>query len=367
MSVIGVPMMLAPVFGPVIGGAIISAASWRWIFFINLPVGAAALLTALWLLPDARPQLGQRLDVRGLLLLCPGIAVFLYAMSEASNQGGFGSPRTITATLAGLALIALFLWHATTSGKDALIDVSLLRRRGFATAATLNFLLITALFGSLILIPLYYQVVRHAGPLHVGLLLAPQGIGAALALPLAGWLTDKIGARAVTSAGLVIAMLGMLTFTQVDAQTFTLLPQRGGAGHRDRDRRHGQPLHGRRLPGGFPSRNATGDQRAQRYPAHRRRPRHCPVRDRLAAHDHGAPAPPSRRHHGDRRPLRAGTGAHCGHPRHRVRYNLLGRRRTDRNCAGACAAPATSRTRPAGRQRTGHRTGQSRMTQARRP
>jgi EmrB/QacA subfamily drug resistance transporter len=219
MSVIGVPMLLAPVFGPVIGGAIISAASWRWIFLINLPIGAAALLAAARLLPDARPRLGQRLDLRGLALLSPGIAIFLYGMSEAGNHGNFGSPRTIIAALAGLALIALYFWHATTRGKDALIDVSLLRRRGFASAAALNLLLVIALFGSLILIPLYYQVVRHNGPLQIGLLLAPQGIGAALALPLAGSLTDKIGARSVTSAGLVIAMLGTLAYTQVGPHT----------------------------------------------------------------------------------------------------------------------------------------------------
>src|SRR5215468_5099399 len=158
MSVIGVPMLLAPVFGPVIGGAIISAASWRWIFLINLPIGAAAL-------------------------------------------------------------IALYFWHATTRGKGALIDVSLLRRRGFAAAAALNLLLVIALFGSLILIPLYYQVVRHDGPLQIGMLLAPQGIGAALALPLAGSLTDRIGARSVASAGMVIAMLGTLAYTQVGPHT----------------------------------------------------------------------------------------------------------------------------------------------------
>jgi len=76
-----------------------------------------------------------------------------------------------------------------------------------------------ALFGSLILIPLYYQLVRHDSPLRIGVLLGPQGIGAALALPLAGWLTDKIGARAVTSAGLLIAMLGTLAYTQVGATT----------------------------------------------------------------------------------------------------------------------------------------------------
>ena len=224
MSVIGVPMLLAPVFGPLLGGAIIGAASWRWIFFINLPVGLAAVVVALRLLPAGSGSRsgvrgGLRLDVRGLLLLSPGIAVFLYGMSEAGGHGGFGSPRTSVPVLAGLALIGLFFWHAAARGGHALIDVSLLRRRGFGAAAAVNLLLMVALFGSLILIPLYYQQVRHEGAVAIGLLLAPQGLGAALALPLAGRLTDRFGARGVASAGMVLAALGMLAYTQVGPGT----------------------------------------------------------------------------------------------------------------------------------------------------
>lgn len=226
MSVIGVPMLLAPVFGPLLGGAIIGAASWRWIFFINLPVGLAAVVAALRLLPAGSgsgsrsgARGGLRLDVRGLLLLSPGIAVFLYGMSEAGGHGGFGSPRTSVPVLAGLALIGLFFWHAVARGGHALIDVSLLWRRGFGAAAAVNLLLMVALFGSLILIPLYYQQVRHEGAVAIGLLLAPQGLGAALALPLAGRLTDKFGARGVASAGMVLAALGMLAYTQVGPGT----------------------------------------------------------------------------------------------------------------------------------------------------
>jgi EmrB/QacA subfamily drug resistance transporter len=219
MSVIGVPMLLGPILGPVIGGAIVDQVSWRWIFFVNLPVGVAAVLFAQRLLPDAKPRLGERLDLRGLALLSPGIAIFLYGISEAGSEGGFGSARTIAAAAVGVALVALFVWHARARGKAALIDVSLFLRRGFATAAGVNFLLGLALFGSLILLPLYYQLVRHESPLQVGLLLAPQGIGAAVAMPLAGWLTDKIGARIVVTAGMLIAMGGMLAYTQLGAHT----------------------------------------------------------------------------------------------------------------------------------------------------
>ena len=219
MSVIGVPMLLAPIFGPVLGGTLVDGVSWRWIFYLNLPVGVAAVLAARRLLPQASPQLGERLDLRGFALLSPGIALVLFGMAEAGNRGSFGSTRAVVAASVGFGLIALFVWHATVRGTRALIDLSLFARRGFAAAAALNFLLIGALFGSLILLPLYYQLVRGESPLDVGLLLVPQGVGAALAMPLAGWLTDRIGARVVVSTGIAIAVAGILAYTQVGATT----------------------------------------------------------------------------------------------------------------------------------------------------
>jgi EmrB/QacA subfamily drug resistance transporter len=219
MSVVGVPMLLGPVFGPVIGGAIVDQVSWRWILFINLPVGLLAVLLAVRLLPEAKPQLGQRLDLRGLLLLSPGLALFLYGISETGNRGSLGNARTIAAAAIGLTLVGLFVWHASARGKSALIDISLFLRRGFAAAAATNLVLGIALFGSLILLPLYYQLVRDESPLQTGLLLVPQGVGAAVAMPIAGWLTDEIGARIVVSVGMVVALLGTLAYTQVGADT----------------------------------------------------------------------------------------------------------------------------------------------------
>ncbi len=219
MSIVFVPGFLAPILGPLLGGAIVDSTTWRWIFFLNLPIGVLGVAAAQRLLPEARPQLGQRLDLRGLALLSPGIALLLYGMAEAGNGGGFGSTRAVAPAAAGLALVGSFGWHASRRGDGALIDVSLFRRRGFATAAAANFLLIGALMGSLLLLPLYYQLVRGQTPIHVGLLLAPQGLGAALAMPVAGWLTDKLGARSVVPAGIAAALLGTLAYTQVGPRT----------------------------------------------------------------------------------------------------------------------------------------------------
>jgi EmrB/QacA subfamily drug resistance transporter len=223
MSVIGVPMLLGPIFGPVIGGAIVDQVSWRWIFLVNLPVGLVALLLAWRLLPEYAARVGHRLDLRGLALLSPGIAIFVYGMSEAGAGGGFGDPRVVTGITLGLALVALFVLHALRLGRAALIDVSLFARRGFAAAAGTNLLVGIALFGALILLPLYFQLVRGESPLATGLLLMPQGLGAALAMPIAGRLTDEIGARVVILSGLVLALVGTAAYTQVGADTSYVL------------------------------------------------------------------------------------------------------------------------------------------------
>jgi EmrB/QacA subfamily drug resistance transporter len=219
MSIVGVPMLLGPILGPVAGGAIVDEVSWRWIFFVNLPVGVAAVELARRLLSDAKPHAGVRLDLRGLALLSPGVAIFVYGMSEAGTRGGFGNATTVIAGTLGVALVSLFVVHAQRRGHEALLDVSLFVRRGFATAAGATLLLGIALFGALILLPLYYQLVRGESPLATGLLLVPQGLGAAVAMPLAGWLTDRVGARVVIPIGIAIALAATGVYTQVGAQT----------------------------------------------------------------------------------------------------------------------------------------------------
>src|SRR5919109_349848 len=96
MSIIGVPMLLAPIFGPVVGGALVGAASWRWIFFINLPVGAIALLLAVRLLPAVPARPHERLDTRGLVLLSGGIAMFVYGLAQVGSRSTFSDAVVVT-------------------------------------------------------------------------------------------------------------------------------------------------------------------------------------------------------------------------------------------------------------------------------
>ena len=219
MSVVGVPMLLAPIFGPVVGGALVDTVGWRSIFLVNLPVGAVAILLGRRLLPAGGARPGARLDVGGLALLSPGIAVFVYGLSETASGTGLPSGRAAAGLLVGVAAVALFVRHARRRGAAALLDVTLFSRRGFAAAAAVNLLIGIALFGALILLPLYLQLVRGETPLATGLLLAPQGLGAALAMPLAGRLTDELGARRVIPVGIVLALLGTAAYTRVEADT----------------------------------------------------------------------------------------------------------------------------------------------------
>jgi EmrB/QacA subfamily drug resistance transporter len=214
MSIVGVPMLLAPIFGPVIGGALADAASWRWIFFVNLPVAAVAFVLAIKLLPRV-PRSGRHsLDVVGAILLPGGTALSLWGLAEVGQKGTIAAALPLTALVVGLVLVACFVVHALRT-TNPLIDVRLFARRGFGAAAATNLTLGIALFGVALLLPLYFQIIRGRSPFDTGLLLIPQGLGAACAISLAGALTDRVGARRVVPVGIVLALIGTLAYTRI--------------------------------------------------------------------------------------------------------------------------------------------------------
>ena len=219
MSVVGVPMLLGPILGPVVGGAIVSAASWRWIFFVNVPIAAIALLLASRRLSaDSGRASAGRLDWRGFLLLAPGLVGIVFGLSETETQGGFAHPLAFGPVVAGLALVGAFAIYSYRATRP-LIDVRLYRSRAFSAASSTTFFVGGALFGAFLLLPLYYQVARGASPLTAGLLMAPQGVGAALVMPIAGRLTDRIGGGRVALFGTVVVTLATIPFAFVSAGT----------------------------------------------------------------------------------------------------------------------------------------------------
>jgi EmrB/QacA subfamily drug resistance transporter len=219
MSVVGVPMLLGPILGPVIGGLIVSNVSWRWIFYVNIPIVVLALVLAHRLLnrESGRADPG-RLDWRGFLLLSPGLVGIVFGLSEIETHGGVGAPIAFGPIVAGILLVAAFAAYSLRA-KRPLIDVRLFGGSCFSAAATTTFLLGAALFGAMLVIPLYYQVVRGTTALGAGLLMAPQGLGAAAVMPVAGRLTDRLGGGRVALTGVLVMCVGTIPFVAVGANT----------------------------------------------------------------------------------------------------------------------------------------------------
>jgi EmrB/QacA subfamily drug resistance transporter len=218
MSIIGVPMLLGPIVGPILGGWLVDDVSWRWIFFINIPIGLTALALSLKVLPRDEPQPAHRFDALGLALLSPGLALLIYGLAKSNSGGGFGSSAVLVPGLAGVALLGAFAWHALRAS-EPLIDLRLFTNRTFAAASATLILFAIAVFGTFLLLPLYFQTVRGESVLDAGLLLAPQGLGAMLVMPIAGQLTDRTGVGRIVLVGLTVMLGCMLALTQVGADT----------------------------------------------------------------------------------------------------------------------------------------------------
>jgi EmrB/QacA subfamily drug resistance transporter len=216
MSIVAVPAMLAPILGPTIGGLIVDNASWRWMFYVNLPIGLMAIVAAVRLLPRVRPAPAGRLDLRGLVLMATGVPLLTYGLAEVGTTGSFTAAKVVVPCLLGIALIAVFAVHALRVPRP-LLDLRLYRRATFASASLAMFCLGAALFGGMILLPLYWQGVRHESVLASGLLMAPQGLGMALVMPLAGKLADRYGGGPLALIGVIVTAVTTIPFGLVGA------------------------------------------------------------------------------------------------------------------------------------------------------
>ncbi|MFE0043892.1 DHA2 family efflux MFS transporter permease subunit [Streptomyces albireticuli] len=202
MSAIGVPMVLTPVFGPTIGGLLLDHAGWEWIFWINVPIGLLALYLTVRLLPRDETEEAGPLDAIGLFLVSVGVVGVTYGLAQAGQRGDLLAADVLLPFLVGLVLTAAFVLRALKV-EHPLLDLRLYRNKMFSAASFATFAMGAAIFGGMILMPLYYQVVRHEDAVATGLLLAPQGIGAAVAMWLSGRLFEKIGSLTAVIGGAI--------------------------------------------------------------------------------------------------------------------------------------------------------------------
>jgi EmrB/QacA subfamily drug resistance transporter len=208
MGIVSMPAMLAPILGPVVGGLILQNLHWSWIFLVNLPIGVIAFVLALRILPHTDSGEAGRLDVLGLGLLSGASTATVYGLAQLGSNASLTAPKVIAPVLAGLLLSAIFVWHALRVERP-LLDVRLYANRVFGAASLTTFFLGAALFGAMILVPLYYQEVRHASVIVTGLLTGPQGLGMLLVMPFAGRLTERFGGGRVALGG--VSFLALTT------------------------------------------------------------------------------------------------------------------------------------------------------------
>jgi EmrB/QacA subfamily drug resistance transporter len=227
MATVSLPAVVVPILGPVVGGLIVANLDWRWIFYVNVPICIAGLLLALRYLPGQAAQAGSwpRLDLLGIALLSPAVAMLLYGLGNVGG-GGLGRRDVLVPLAAGIVLLGVFVARGLLrrrDGRTPVIDLRLFRVRSFAAASSLMFLSGLSMYGALFLLPLYYQQARGASVLTAGLLMAPQGIGSLLPRTWAGKLTDSLGPRPVALAGMLIAAAATVPFTLAGAHTSYVL------------------------------------------------------------------------------------------------------------------------------------------------
>ncbi len=319
MAILGVPMLLGPILGPILGGWLIDNASWHWIFLINVPIGIIAFVYAFVVLASDSPEPSESFDFLGMLLLSPGLALFLFGVSSLpQNEGDFTAPQVWVSMLAGVLLMLAFVWHAFRP-EHPLLDLRLYKNRNLTVSSITMFLFAAAFFGGLLLVPTYFQQIRGESTLAAGLLIAPQGIGAMITMPIAGNLVDRIPVGRIVPFGLVLIAIGFAGFTQIESDTsygliisMLFIMGLGMGGDDDAAVHHG-------LAHPHPPRSGAWLDVAEHHPADRQLGRRCghlrhadqpaqAVRPRPAGH-RGPDGPRDRR---SARPGRSGPGSGGG-------------------------------------------------------
>jgi len=203
---------LATVAGPTVGGAIITYIDWRWIFFINVPIGIAALAATFWIIPDLRPGRHHGWDILGIILATAGLFAIVFGLIEGQRYS-WGQIESYAITIpeliaGGAALLVIFIiWERFQS--EPLMPLSLFKNRNFAVA---NWIAAAISFGMLsMFLPftIYLQSVRGFSALVAGLTLAPMSLTSMFTAPFAGRLSDRIGGKYILMTGITLFTIGM--------------------------------------------------------------------------------------------------------------------------------------------------------------
>ncbi|GIO32198.1 MULTISPECIES: DHA2 family efflux MFS transporter permease subunit [Paenibacillus] len=230
MGMLGVPMLLAPALGPVLSGWLVEYANWRWIFLINVPIGIVAVILGIAYLPKADRNAAKQLDLLGIILAPIAFAMLAYGVNEGGSVSWTSRGAELGLAIGGVALVLFII--VELMHKNPLLELRVFRSSDFTRGIILTWIMQASLFGCMLFVPLYLQNIRQFTPLETGLILLPQALCSALAMPIGGRFFDKYGARPVSFVGLLIiaASLFFLSGIHADTSLYVIMPLLGAMG-----------------------------------------------------------------------------------------------------------------------------------------
>jgi EmrB/QacA subfamily drug resistance transporter len=218
LGLFGIALVFAPALGPILGGILVDAGLWRWIFFINLPIGTFGILLASRFLREDPSHRQHAMDWLGLVTEIVGFGALLYAASIAATLG-LTSPVVLRWFLLGGLALAAFALVELFLTREPLLDLRLFAKPTFLVASLVGYVTVVALFGAEFLLPVYLQAVRGRAALDAGLILLPMAISAGISMPIAGRLYDRIGPRILLIGGFSLLLVNTWQFAQLDGHT----------------------------------------------------------------------------------------------------------------------------------------------------
>jgi EmrB/QacA subfamily drug resistance transporter len=217
MGMLGIPMLLAPALGPVLSGWLVEYVTWQWIFLINLPIGIAAVIVGIRLLPkDIINKKVPSLDIWGMLLAPIAFATLAYGVTQGGKS--WTSTSTVTSLIIGGVALILFI-IVELRHKQPLLELRAFGSSDFTRGVLVSWITMIALFGSILLVPIYLQQIMGYGALKTGLILLPQALASAVMMPVGGKLFDKFGARPVSIVGMIIITVSLYMLARISLET----------------------------------------------------------------------------------------------------------------------------------------------------
>lgn len=221
MGALGVPILLAPAFGPTLGGYIVTYLGWQLIFFINVPIGILGIILGFIFLREGQAEARSAFDLPGFICASIGLGSLLYGLSDASTDG-WSSSKVMSFLIVGILMLIIFViieLQRVNRGRQPLLDLRVFANGPFTTSNITSSLVTFSLYGGLFIIPIYLQNLRGLSAFQAGLLLLPQAFASMVAALVGGRLVDKFGVRAVVIPGLVILGAALWLFTSLGANT----------------------------------------------------------------------------------------------------------------------------------------------------